>query len=302
MLPDADFAHGWLWWSGLTGLGFVVGLIGGLFGVGGGFLLTPLLNALFGIPLNVAVGTGLCQMIGTAVAAFRRHRQLKQGEVKIDWLMMAGSLLGVSLGAQVVAALQAQGSLILAGHSVPLVKIWLSGTYIILLTAIAAWMFHDARVRPASTPLGPGPLTRFPLPPYTTLPDADRRISILLLAYLGLLLGFLSGLLGIGGGVALMPILIYGIGMRIRMAAGTGILLLVVTSLVGTISHAWLGNVHLGLVIALLFGSTLGAPVGASLSARLDGQRLRGLFALLVLLTALTVAWSLFFNNPSPPS
>jgi uncharacterized membrane protein YfcA len=106
-------------------------------------------------------------------------------------------------------------------------------------------------------------------------------------------MGFLSGLLGIGGGVALMPILLYGIGLRVHMAAGTGILVLLATSVLGTIAHARAGHVNLGMAMTLLVGSALGAQVGAMLTARLDGQRLRGYFVYLVVLTALAVAWDL---------
>jgi uncharacterized membrane protein YfcA len=106
-------------------------------------------------------------------------------------------------------------------------------------------------------------------------------------------MGFLSGLLGIGGGVALMPVLIYGIGMPIRMAAGTGVLVLLVTCIAGTAAHALGGRVHLGLAMTLLVGSTIGAQLGAQLTSRLPGNRLRGYFAYLVLATVVAVLWDL---------
>ena len=82
----------------LTLLGAAVGLVAGMFGVGGGFLLTPLLTVVFGIPMEIAVGTGLCQMIGTAVVALLRHRKLGQGELRVDVLMIAGAMVGVGAG------------------------------------------------------------------------------------------------------------------------------------------------------------------------------------------------------------
>lgn len=282
-----------LWWTGLGLSGLAVGIVGGMFGVGGNFLLIPLLNVGFGVPLDIAVGTGLCQIIGTGVAALRRHQRLKQGEIKVDWLMLAGSLLGARAGAQALQALQGVGRVALWGHMVPAVKLWVSVIYVVLLTAVAGWMIHDARRRSSGAPLHPGPLTRVPLPPFTTLPWSDRRISVLLVAYLGLFLGFLSGFVGMGGGVVLMPILIYGVGFRIRMAAGTGILALVVSAMAGTWAHARLGHVHLGLAMMLLAGSTLGATFGATLTHSMDGRRLRGLFGGLVLLTAGAVLWDL---------
>jgi uncharacterized membrane protein YfcA len=282
-----------LWWTAISLLGLVVGFVGGMFGVGGNFLLIPLLHVVFGVPLEIAVGTSLCQIIGTGVAALRRHQRLRQGEIKIDWIMLAGGLVGAETGARLLSHLAALGTLVLLGHPITAVKLILSLTYIVVLFTVALWMLHDARVRPANAPLRPGPLTRIPIPPITHLPNSDRDVSVLALACLGLLMGFLSGLVGMGGGVVLMPILIYGLGMRVRMAAGTGILVLVASAVAGTIAHARMGNVHLGLAMTLLAGSTLGAPLGATLTYHMDGRRLRGLFAYLVLVTAAAVLWDL---------
>src|SRR5262249_32535818 len=93
----------------VLGLGLVVGFLAGLFGVGGGFLLTPLLNVVLGIPLDVAVGSGLCQMIGTATTALLRHRRLGQGETRIDLLLLGGTLIGVATGARLMESLQRLG-------------------------------------------------------------------------------------------------------------------------------------------------------------------------------------------------
>jgi uncharacterized membrane protein YfcA len=281
--------------GGLVALGAGVGLIAGMFGVGGGFLLTPLLAILFHLPLEIAIGTGLCQMIGVAVAAYLRHRRLGQGEVKLDWMMMAGSLIGVGLGAQTVTSLAAKGSLVIGGHTISWAKLVLSLSYIVLLSGIAVWMARDARrpSLPPGVPRPPGPLTRFRISPMTGLPRSEHTISAPLTGYIGLAMGFLSGLLGIGGGVALMPILLYGIGLRVHMAAGTGILLLLATSVLGTVAHARAGHVDLSMAMRLLIGSALGAQVGATLTTRMDGQRLRGYFVYLVLMTVFAVGWDL---------
>lgn len=283
---------GMFWWAGLTLLGLVVGVVAGMFGVGGGFLLTPLLALVFRVPLEQAVGTGLCQMIGVATAALLRHQRLGQGEVKIDWMMMAGSLLGVGLGARAVTSLGALGLVTIAGHGIGAARLWLSLSYVMLLGGVAAWMLTDAR-RPRTLAVVPGPLTRLPFPPFTRLPRTGFRVSSPLMAYIGLAVGFLSGLLGVGGGVALMPVLMYGFGLPIRTAAGTGILVLLATSIVGTLAHARLGHVHLGMATAMLIGSTLGAQIGAGLTARLPAPHLRGLFGGVVGLTAVAVAWDL---------
>ncbi len=285
-------AHPLFWWLGLAGLGTCVGVVAGMFGVGGGFLLTPLLAVLFRLPLPVAVGTGLCQMGGVATASLLRHLRLRQGEIKIDWQMMAGSLLGVGLGTGAVRSLAGMGRVTAAGHGLPAAKLALSAGYVLLLGGVAAWMLRDSR-RPSRAASPAAPLSRVRWPPMTLLPRTGRRVSVPLIAYLGLGMGFLSGLLGIGGGVALMPVLIYGLGMPIRVAAGTGILVLLATALTGTAAYALMGDVNLPVALTLLIGSTLGAQAGATLTSRLPAPRLRALFAGLVALTALAVLWDL---------
>jgi hypothetical protein len=282
-----------VWWVALGIAGLAVGVIGGMFGVGGNFLLIPILNVGFGVPINISVGTSLCQIIGTGVAALVRHQRLRQGEIKIDWIMLLGGLMGAQAGAKLLGSLAERGGTLVLGHPIPTAKLVISTLYVFLLSMVAFWMIRDARGGGADAPLAPGPLTRLRLPPYTLLPAADRRISVFAVAWLGLLLGFLSGLVGMGGGVVLMPVLIYGVGVRLRMAAGTGILALVVSAVAGTWEHARLGNVDLRIAMMLLIGSTFGAAFGATLTASMDGRRLRGLFGWLVLVTAGAVLWNL---------
>jgi uncharacterized protein len=274
-----------LWWLGLAAMGFAVGIVAGMFGVGGGFLMTPLLGILFRVPLPVAVGTGLCQMIGVAVAAQIRYQRLGIGESKLGLMMTVPALLGVQFGAKTVAYLETLGTVVVAGNSYPAAKLFLSLGYIVLLGGVAIYMGLDLR-RGGQREITPGPFTRIALPPYTQLPRTGSRISIPVVVYIGLLLGYLSGLLGVGGGVLLTPLLLYGIGMSVAMAAGTGVGLMMATSLVGTYTHARLGNVNLAIALTLLIGATFGAQIGAALSARFDGNRLRRFFVVLVGLTA----------------
>ena len=105
------------------------------------------------------------------------------------------------------------------------------------------------------------------------------------MAYIGFVTGMLSGLLGIGGGVALLPVLVYGYGFSIKDAAGTGILLLFATVLVGTLEHALRGNVDLRVALAILAGSSIGSQLGARATARFSNQVLRVSFAILLLCT-----------------
>jgi uncharacterized membrane protein YfcA len=280
---------------GLIALGVAVGFVAGMFGVGGGFLLTPLLTVAFGVPLPTAIGSGLCQMIGMGTSALLRHRAVGQGELRFDVLMLAGSLLGVDAGVRSVAELAAAGSVPIAGHSIAAVKLVIEGAYAVLLLGVAYLFWRQSRGGSNSLEyVRSGPLARVRLGPRVDLPSVPLHgVSAILIAEIGLAMGFLSGLLGIGGGVALMPVLIYGFGFPIRQAAGTGIFVLIVTASLGTLDHALRGHVDLRLSMVVLIGGSLGAQVGALLSHRLAARVLRRVFAGVVLATVFAVGWDL---------
>lgn len=284
---------------GVALLGIAVGYVAGMFGIGGGFLMTPLLVAVFGMPLPIAVGSGLCQMIGTALVSNLRHRKLGQGERRIDLLMLPGSLFGVELGARALTHLGGAGSLHVGSRSVPWVTLVVESGYVCLLVFVA-WNYwrHGGRARGGGLDeLRPGPLARIQFGPAVDLPAVGiRGTSALLLANIGLGLGFLSGLLGIGGGVALNPVLIYGYGLPIRHSVGTGILVLFATAVVGTVAHAQRGHVHLGLVTVLLVGGTLSAQFGALASRRVSGGTLGRIHAAVLVLAVAAVIWDLASN------
>lgn len=276
----------------LLALGLAVGIVSGMFGVGGGFMLTPLLNLLLGVPYPVAVGSGLCQMIGAAASAFLRHRELGQGEPRVDWLMLGGSLMGVHAGADTLRFLSRIPRWRVHGHLVLPVKLVLQPAYVFVLLATAVLMLAESlrrrtRALEEAERAAGGPLARIRVPPYVALSRVGLpRVSVPLLAYLGFGMGFLSGLLGIGGGVALMPVLLYGLGFPIRQAAGTGILVLLFTVMVGTVEHSLAGHVHLTIAFLLLVGSSLGAQFGALATHWLSAPVLRACFALVILGTA----------------
>jgi uncharacterized membrane protein YfcA len=139
--------------------------------------------------------------------------------------MLPGSLLGVNAGAHAVAALSRAGTLSVFGHTIAAVNLVIESLYALALIAVATvYWAHSRQAHDLLALVRPGPLTRVPLPARITLPRIPLHdVSAVLIAYLGLGLGLLSGLLGIGGGVALMPVLLYGFGFPFRQAAGTGI-------------------------------------------------------------------------------
>jgi uncharacterized membrane protein YfcA len=280
---------------GLLSLGVVVGFVAGMFGVGGGFLLTPLLSVVFGVPLPIAVGSGLSQMVGTATAALLRHRAVGQGEIRFDIVMLAGSLLGVDAGTRTVTLLAAAGSMSIAGHPVALVRVVIETAYAVLLLGVAGLFWRQSHGRAETLDfVRSGPLARIAWWPRIDLPAVPLRgVSAIVIAEIGLALGFLSGLLGIGGGVALMPVLIYGYGFPIRQAAGTGIVMLIAAAAVGTFEHALRGHVDLRLSLVLLAGSSIAAQFGALFTHRLGARTLRRVFAVVVLVTVVAVTWDL---------
>ena len=277
----------------LIALGVAVGLIAGVFGVGGGFILTPLLSAVLGIPVPIAVGTGLCQMVGTASVALLRHRKLAQGDERFGLLMAAPSLVGVATGAHCVKALSELGNLELAGQPVPIVTLVLYIAFILFLLggALAMWQRGSARSDELEY-VRRGPFARLQLGPLVDLPAVRlSRVSAFVIAYSGLGLGFLSGLLGVGGGIALIPLLLYGFGFPIRHAAGTGISVLLVTAIVGTLVHAAQGHVHLGLALVLLVGASISAQVGAELTSKLPARFLRQGFIWVIGVAIFSIVW-----------
>ncbi len=281
--------------------GLMVGYIAGMFGMGGGFLLTPMLMYIFKVPAPFAVGSGICQQCGTSIASFIKYRHLKRGEPRIDLVMLGGSLLGVDAGTRLLGFLDKLGSWqARSGTRIPIVEIVLDSLFILVLSMSAFYMIQDAwRSRLRASPRGdltiPGPLvTRVRIPPYIDLPNVQlKQVSVPMMCYLGFGLGLASGLMGIGGGVIFMPILLFGFGLSIRNAAGTGVLLLFVTVVVGTLEQAWRGRVSLILAMVILVGSSIGSQLGAMTTHRLMNRHLRLIFGMLVLFTVVIIAWDL---------
>ncbi len=282
-------------WPAVALLGVVVGLLAGAFGVGGGFLLTPLLSVVFRVPMPIAVGTGLCQMVGAATAGYLSHTRLRQGEPRFALLMLPGSLLGVTLGAQLIAELKDLGEITIRGQGHSVVSLTLYAVYFIFLAGVGASMWkRGVSSFEVLDYVRRGPWARVQLPPYIDLPRVPlTKVSALLIAYSGLVLGFLSGFLGISGGIALVPLLLYGFGFPFRHAAGTGVIITLVTAVVGTLVHARAGNIELRLAMVLLVGSAMSAQVGALISHRFSARALRRTLAAIVFATAAMVLYQL---------
>lgn len=281
---------------GVALFGLLMGFLSGLFGVGGGFLMTPGLNILFQMPAPLAIGTSLCQMIGTATAGVRRHLKLGNVDVKLSLMVMGGALGGVPLGSWTVDSLKGFGQYVLFGRMLPVVELVIRVAYLVLLLVIAVLIYREAHqallgLRVTTGPwrgarLRIGPMVRF----YGT---GDQPISLFVVTYLSLGIGFLSAILGLGGGVLLIPGLIYLLGVSTRVAVGTSLLQIIFIAACGTAFRAWAGDVHLGVALASLAGSTVGSQLGVALHVKMDPNRIRMYFGLMLAAATLLILYGI---------
>lgn len=272
----------------LAGVGLAFGVLSGLLGVGGGFILVPVLQLLFGVPYGQAVAATTCQMIGASSAATVRQGSNGLAETRIPWVAFGGVMVGAHLGVQCLGWLAAAGSVPVLGRMAPYLKVSLQPAYALLLVVIGVNILKSHPSTESSTTARGGWMSGSAPGPYVSLPRVGlRKASIPGLACLGVVSGLLSGLFGVGGGVVVIPALTWGLGFRFRVAAATANRLLLLTVIASTWAHALAGSVDLRLVLPLLFGSGLGAHVGATWMVRIRPRGLRSLFCVLVVLGAL---------------
>jgi hypothetical protein len=284
---------------GALAIGAGIGVLTGMFGVGGGFLITPLLNVFLGVPMSVAVGTGVLQILGVSTAGIYRRRHERLTDYKLAIVLFGGNYVGVHLGARSLRGLAALGKVSLFGRHVSAADFYTLSVFFLLLLAIAIWLVFNSAKSAQSDKPRLGLFARICLPPYTTFDSlGGTRMSIPVLSYFGVALGFLTGLLGIGGGVVLLPALVYLVGMRTHGAAATSLVMVWLTSFLAAIAHTQAGNTDILLAAPLLVGGSLGLQVGVTFGNRMRGYRLRRVFGLVVLVAVALIAGkliSLFF-------
>lgn len=278
----------------LAGVGFLVGLLGGFFGVGGGFLAGPMMF-LSGVPMNFVVGTDLAHMTGKSIVAARRHRALGHVDIKLGLLMVIGTVPGIEVGARILEGLKAAGTIDLV----------VGLTYIVILLAIGsftAWeslraiRLLDTEQMEASEALAFEGMARrvhgFRLPPLVSLPNSGiESISLWVIVGVSFLTGLLAGVLGVGGGFIRMPMLIYIIGVPTHVAVGTDLFEVVISAGFGTVTHAMKGNVDVLMALVMQTGAVVGAQIGATSTRFFAGPRIRLFFSILPFVgAALTAA------------
>jgi len=282
---------------GLIGVGLFVGFLGGMFGVGGGFLMTPLLNAVLSIPMPVAVGTSLAQMTGLSASASVTHRKHGHINFMLALFLIIGSGLGVKLGSSIITVLKNLGAITIFGKCIPATEIIVKIPYIVMLLFIGIIMLRESRnslknssghveVETAVVKK----IRSLKLRPLIKSAAVDEhKISIWFILVLGFLIGILSGFMGVGGGFILTPTLIYLLGVPTLVSIGTGLFVIIFVSLGGTFFHAPQGNVDIILMLMLLIGCVVGAQIGAIVSKKVAVQRIRYLFSLIVFSAAAMV-------------
>lgn len=289
----------------LIGLGLIVGLLAGFFGVGGGFLMTPLLNLISNVPYNVAVGTDLTQMVGTATIANLRQRGFGYVDYKLALLMFLGSMIGVESGAQLLEILKYGGEITLGGYRLTLLQLVMTIVYSILLFWVSSLVYREASaiLKTKTIRVAPPPpaspvasrLRSINLPPMISLPVSGvESVSIWLILAVGWVAGVCTGLLGVSGGFLRMPALIYVLGIPTVVSIGTNLFELLVAAIYGALTHSLKGNVELVLVIVLLVSSTVGTQLGAALQRKFAGPRLQQLFAGLIVVIICLMFLKLF--------
>jgi len=274
-------------------LGFLVGLLSGMFGVGGGFLTTPLL-IFYGIPPTVAVASATTQITGASVSGVMVHMRRGGVDLKMGGVMIVGGLGGSFVGAALFRVLQSTGQIdVVIGLLYVLILFWIGG--LMLIDSLRSLGYV-----PVTETEKPRPRHNrwvASLPYRWRFHASGLYISPIAPLALGFLAGTLTVFLGIGGGFILVPAMIYLLGMPARIVIGTSLVMILAVSAVTTMVHALTTRaVDIVLAALLLAGGVIGAQYGAILTTRLKPDYLRLALALIILLVGLRMFLGLFWH------
>ena len=274
----------------IIGLGGGVGFLSGLFGVGGGFLMTPLL-IFFGIPPAVAVSTEANQIVASSVSGVLAHMRRGNVDFKMGGILMAGGVIGSSLGVALFSFLREIGQIDLV----------IQLSFVVFLGIIGALMLTESLrtiVRSRKPGTVRGKLHQHNwlhgLPFKTRFRRSKLYISAILPLSIGAFVGVLAAIMGVGGGFIMVPAMIYLLGMPTSVVVGTSLFQIIfVTANVTLLQSIQTQTVDFILAGLLLFGAVIGAQFGSRAGALLRGEQLRGLLALLVLAVCVKIGYDL---------
>jgi uncharacterized protein len=298
-------------------IGMAGGIMAGLFGVGGGFLITPIL-IFIGIPPSVAVATSSNQIIASSVTGFISHWYRRAVDIKMGVYLLIGGIIGSYVGVVIFSILKSYGQIDLS----------ISVIYVLFLGSIGTMMLIESgRLLLHISKVPPQPQTddetkkekyqdvwaisnmvraltwikvslrKIALPWVVDFPKSELRISVLMPIFVGAFAGILVSLMGIGGGFVLIPAMLYLLKMPSNVVVGTSLFQIIFTTSVVTILHAvTTQTVDIILAMILIAGGVFGAQIGAKIGPKIKAEKLRFLLAILVLSLCLRLAVGLFFE------
>jgi uncharacterized protein len=280
----------------LLGLGGAVGFLSGLFGVGGGFLMTPLLM-MVGIPPVVAAASDSNQIVAASTSATYAHYRMGNVDFKMGLLLLIGGVFGGTFGVQLIKVLRS------LGNADFVIKI----TYVVMLGVVGSYMFMESlqslrRTRVETDKAEPAKPSFYArairsLPWQMSFPKSGVRLSPVLPLILGVLVGILAAIMGVGGGFIMVPVMVYLLRMPMHVVVGTSLFQILFTCINVTIMQAVSNHtVDIILAVLLLLGSTVGAQFGARLSQKLKGDQLKIVLASVVLIVMIQMLAGLIIS------
>ncbi|WP_296766311.1 sulfite exporter TauE/SafE family protein [Sediminimonas sp.] len=274
----------------LLGLGTLVGVLSGMFGVGGGFLITPLLF-IIGIPPAVAVATSANQIVASSFSAMLAHLKRKTVDLKMGLVLLAGGLVGSAIGLMIFNHLKSQGQVDL------LVRL----CYVVFLGVIGALMLIEGLRAIRRTRLVGAPAYKrrqrnwvHALPIKMRFRTSGLYISAIPPVLVGIAVGLLAAIMGVGGGFIMVPAMIYILGMPTKVVIGTSLFQILFVTAFTTLLHATTNyTVDIVLAVLLLVGGVIGAQLGTQVGTRMKAEQLRVLLAALVLVVCAKLGFDL---------
>lgn len=271
----------------LAAVGAMIGLLSGLVGVGGGFLLTPILM-MVGVPPTVAAASGACSLVSTSSSGTAIHFRLGNVDFKLGSILLLGGLFGASIGVHVIRILRALGS----------ADFVITVFYVVMLGSVGTFMFLESLQslrRGIFAQIAPNPVRKTTLlkrlPFQMDFPRSNVRHSVFVPFVLCTLVGILAAIMGVGGGFIMVPMMVYLLRMPMHVAVGTDLFQILFTCAGVTVMQAAANHtVDMVLALTVAIGSTVGAQVGARMSRMLRGEQLRIVLAGIVLATTVKMS------------
>ncbi len=289
----------------LAVVGFVIGILGGFFGVGGSFIAGPALR-LMGVDWNYAVGTDLAHIVGKSIVAARKHRTLGNVDLKLGMIMALGTIGGAEGGAQLIQALKRAGNVntvvswvaIVVYVGISVFMLWESHTTLKLNKRRSRRTVSDVKAAALKVDHSAfGPVTkkiqRMKIWPMISLPTSGIQISLWTILAVALVGGFFSGFLGGGAGYIRMPSMVYVLGIPTHLAVGTDLFEIIISASYGTFTHAIKGNVDILIALVMHTGAAIGAQIGVVATQYFAGPKIRLAFVPLPLIGAAIVVYTL---------